>query len=246
MLAEFSANINTVSLIAPGPPMGFGGIHGQKGGPNNPNYSGSGGGIVVEKFAKNIMNGDRSGDDPMYSPRNVMNRLFWKEGFSAEREEDILTAMLQIHTGKQYYPGDYMESEFWPGVAPGSYGPVNALSPKYNKTLLDDFLKADPKPPLLWIHGEDDNIISDQSFSDPGYQGKMELREGWPGNEVYPPQPMLAQIKYSLAEYQSKEGEVYREQLLDCGHTPFLEKPERTKRALLNHIQQDRRANKKF
>ncbi|MGM0547229.1 MAG: alpha/beta fold hydrolase, partial [Bacteroidota bacterium] len=119
MLARFSSKIKTATLIAPGPPMGFGGIHDPKGVPNNPDYSGSGGGIVVEKFAEKVKAGDRSGDDPMYSPRNVMNRLFWKEGFRAEREEDILSAMLQIHTGPKQYPGDFVSSEFWPGVAPG-------------------------------------------------------------------------------------------------------------------------------
>lgn len=246
MIAEFVADISTVTLIAPGPPMGFGGIHGEKGVPNNPDYSGSGGGIVVKEFAERVIAGDRSWDDPMYSPRNVMNRLFWKQGFTADREDDYLTAMLQLHTGKKRYPGDYVESEFWPGVAPGKFGPVNAISPKYNQSLSQDFVRATPKPPLLWIHGADDNIISDHSFSDPGYQGKMNLREGWPGEEVYPPQPMESQINYSLAAYQSEGGEVYREQLSDCGHTPFIEKPERTKRALLKHLKQKKEANKKF
>lgn len=246
LIGRHANNIMTATLMSPGPPMGFGGIHGEKGVPNNPDYSGSGGGIVVEAFADRIIAGDRSTDHPFYSPRNMMNRLFWKEGFTADREEDILSAMLQIHTGDQYYPGDYEESEYWPGVAPGKYGPVNALSPKYNESLLNDFISTDPKPPVLWIHGEDDNIISDTSFSDPGYQGKMGLREGWPGEEVYPPQPMGSQIRYGLAEYRSKGGEVFRELLDDCGHTPFIEKPELTKRALLKHVLQKNEAKKNF
>lgn len=246
MIAECIPDIDTVTLIAPGPPMGFGGIHGEKGIPNNTDYSGSGGGIVVQKFAENVKAGDRSAKDPMYSPRNVMNRLFWKQGFKAEREEDFLTSMLQIHTGEKQYPGDYIRSDFWPHVAPGNYGPVNAISPKYNQSLLKDFVDTTSKPPLLWIHGADDNIISDTSFSDPGYQGKMKLREGWPGDQEYPPQPMETQIKYALAAYQDKGGEVYHTTICDCGHTPFIEKPERTKRALLNHIQEKPKANKKF
>ena len=237
LIARHATDILTASLISPGPAMGFGGIHGEQGTANNPDYSGSGGGIVVDAFADRLIAGDRSKDHPLYSPRNMMNRLFWKEGFKADREEDILTAMLQIHTGDKYYPGDYEESKYWPGVAPGKFGPVNALSPKYNQSLLHDFLNTKPKPPLLWIHGADDNIISDASFSDPGYQGKMQLREGWPGEEKYPPQPMESQIKYSLAEYQSKGGKVYRKQIDDCGHTPFIEKPETTKQAVLDHLQ---------
>jgi len=236
LIARHAADILTVTLIAPGPPMGFGGIHGEQGKANNPDYSGSGGGIVVDAFADRLIAGDRSKDHPLYSPRNMMNRLFWKEGFKADREEDILTAMLQIHTGEKHYPGDYEESEYWPGVAPGRYGPVNALSPKYNESLLHDFLDTNRKPPLLWIHGKDDNIISDTSFSDPGYQGKMSLRKGWPGKKQYPPQPMESQIKYSLAEYQLMGGKVYHKKIADCGHTPFIEKPELTRQALLDHI----------
>ncbi len=237
LIARHAADILTVTLISPGPPMGFGGIHGEQGKANNPDYSGSGGGIVVTAFSDRLIAEDRSKDHPLYSPRNMMNRLFWKEGFKADREEDILTAMLQIHTGDKHYPGDYEKSKYWPGVAPGKYGPVNALSPMYNQSLLHDFLNAEPKPPLLWIHGKDDNIISDKSFSDPGYQGKMNLRKGWPGEEKYPPQPMESQIKYSLAEYQLRGGKVYREKISDCGHTPFIEKPEITKKALSDHVQ---------
>ncbi len=243
MIAQHSDSIRTASLIAPGPPMGFGGIHGKEGIANNKDYSGSGGGIVVNEFADRVMDNDRSTDDPLYSPRNVMNRLFWKNGFQADREEDILTAMLDIHTGGKKYPGDYISSDFWPGMAPGKFGPVNAISPKYNRFLLQDFLHARSKPPLLWIHGKDDNIIADKSFSDPGFQGKMELREGWPGEEQYPPQPMLSQISYALDKYQSVGGTVVKKEIADCGHTPFIEKPVESKKAINSLLN---RNDKKF
>jgi pimeloyl-ACP methyl ester carboxylesterase len=243
LIAQHAQRIQTASLIAPGPPMGFGGIHGKKGIANNENYSGSGGGIVVNKFADRVMANDRSTEDPMYSPRNVMNRLFWKNGFRADREDDILSAMLSIHTGEKRYPGDYVSSDFWPGVAPGKFGPVNAISPKYNRFLLQNFLHANRKPPLLWIHGKDDKIIADKSFSDPGYQGKMELREGWPGEDIYPPQPMLSQISYALESYSSVGGMVINKRIADCGHTPFIEKPGQSKAAVQSLLN---RNNKKF
>lgn len=236
MIARHAAKISTVSLIAPGPPMGFGGIHGKQGVRNNEDYSGSGGGIVVKEFVNRIQAKDRSKNDFLYSPRNAMNRLFWKKGFKAAREEEILSAMLQICTGDQYYPGDYKHSEYWPGVAPGRFGPVNAISPKYNQNLLTDVLAADPKPPLLWIYGEDDHIIADESYSDPGFQGKKNLRSGWPGEASYPPQPMISQINYALEGYSSNEGTVSITLLEDCGHTPFIEKPKKTLEALSSHI----------
>lgn len=236
LIARHAKDIKTASLIAPGPPMGFGGIHGEKGVPNNEDYSGSGGGIVVKDFADRIMAGDRSSDDPLYSPRNAINRLFWKNGFKAEREEAILSAMLQIHAGDKKYPGDSVDSKYWPGVAPGKYGPVNAISPKYNKFLMQDFLLASPKPPVLWLYGKDDKIIADESYSDPGFQGKMNLRDEWPGEEKYPPQPMVSQIKYALEKYKSEGGMVKQEIIDGCGHTPFIEKPEITKKIITAHL----------
>lgn len=236
LLASHSAMIRSATLFSPGPPVGFGGVHGVEGIPNNEDYSGSGGGIVVDAFAKRIREQDRSTDNPMFSPRNVMNRLFWKEGFRAEREEDFLSAMLQIHFGEKQYPGDYTTSEFWPGVAPGNYGPVNALSPKYNRSLLNQLKEAEPKKSLLWVQGKNDHIIADQSYSDPGYQGKMKLREGWPGEQVYPPQPMETQVRYALDLYAGNGGSVRKEMIDDCGHTPFIEKPGKAEKLLRNHI----------
>ena len=236
MIAHHALKIRTATLIAPGPPVGFGATHGKEGIPNNKDFSGSGGGIVVKKFADRIKAKDRSSEDPLYSPRNAMNRLFWKGGFKAAREEAILTAMLQIHTGDRKYPGDFTSSSFWPGVAPGNYGPVNALSPKYNQQVLQKFWETKEKPPLLWLQGKDDNIISDESFSDPGYQGKLNLREGWPGNQKYPPQPMISQIEYALDGYASRGGVVRKELIEDCGHTPYIEKPEITRNAFQSHV----------
>lgn len=215
--------IKSVTLIAPGPPFGFGGIYGRDGKPNNPDYSGSGAGVVNREFAKNLEMGLKDTDNPMFSPRAVMNRLFWKENFKVDREEAILQSMLQMHCGSDRYPGDFTKSKYWPYVAPGKFGPVNALSPKYNRIVVSDLSMSEYKPPILWLHGDEDQIISNQSLSDPGYQGKVGYRGEWPGEEVYPPQPMIDQIRYALEKYG---GEVASEVVRGVGHSPFLEKPE--------------------
>ncbi|HKK44432.1 MAG TPA: alpha/beta hydrolase [Balneolaceae bacterium] len=237
IIAKHASMLRTATLIAPGPPMGFGGLHGKEGKPNNEDFSGSGGGIVVKEFADRIEARDRSVDHPFYSPRNAMNRLFWKEGFKARREEDFLTAMLNIHFGDKKYPGDWVSSNYWPGVAPGKFGPVNAMSPKYNQNVFKELLAVDQKPPLLWIQGTDDHIISDQSYSDPGFQGKLNLREKWPGEDVFPPQPLFSQVEYVLEQYAFKRGEIRKKMITDCGHTPFIEKPKITKQAILGHLE---------
>ncbi|MDZ7681252.1 MAG: alpha/beta hydrolase [Fodinibius sp.] len=122
IIGRYPGKLQTATLIAPGPPMGFGGVHGKKGIPNNSDYSGSGGGIVVDDFAKRIAAGDRSEEDPFYSPRNAMNRLFWKNGFEARREEDILTAMLQIHTGERNIPAIIQSRNIGRGWRPENLG----------------------------------------------------------------------------------------------------------------------------
>ncbi|MEX0723424.1 MAG: alpha/beta hydrolase [Gracilimonas sp.] len=232
LIPELYQKIDTVCLMAPGPPYGFGGIHGKTGEPNNPDYSGSGAGVVNDKFVQELNAQNRENDDSLFSPRNVMNRLYWKEGFKAEREEEILSAMLQIHLDEHQYPGDHTQSEYWPHVAPGKFGPVNALSPKYNKKVLEKFISIPEKPPILWIHGNDDHIIADESYSDPGFQGKAGLRENWPGEETFPPQPMITQISYALVQYARSGGKVEKLFVDNSGHTPFLERPAITLKTL--------------
>lgn len=226
LIPELFESINSVCLMAPGPPYGFGGIHGKTGIPNNPDFSGSGAGVVNSKFVKEIIQKNREADSP-FAPRNVMNRLFWKTGFEFEREEDILTSLLQIHTGKKQYPGDYKCSKFWPFVSPGKFGPVNALSPLYNQNVSKRFISTPKKPSILWIHGKDDQIIANESYSDPGFQGKIGLQEDWPGEHIFPPQPMIDQITFVLKQYAKSNGNVSISMIDESGHTPFLEQPEK-------------------
>ena len=238
-IPEFGDQIMSVSLMAPGPPAGFGGIHGNEGLPNNPDYSGSGAGVVSQAFAENVRKGLRETGDDLFSPRAVMHRLFWRDGFAPDREDDILTALLQMHSGPRQYPGDSVSSDFWPGVAPGKFGPVNALSPKYNGDVASRLVKCPVKPPILWVHGDNDQIISDRSLSDPGFQGQAGYREGWPGQDVFPPQPMITQTRYLLDGYRDEGGSVSEVIVRMCGHTPFLEQPEMITETLNNFLMGD-------
>lgn len=235
LIPELYNSITSVCLMAPGPPYGFGGIHGKSGAPNNPDFSGSGAGVVNSKFVDEIERGNRKADSP-FAPRNVMNRLFWKDGFKFDREEDILTSLLQIHTGEKQYPGDFESSDYWPFVGPGKFGPVNALSPLYNMNVAKQFICTVEKPPIMWIHGKDDQIIANKSYSDPGFQGKVGLRKDWPGEEVFPPQPMIDQISYVLDMYTQAGGKIFTSWINDSGHTPFLEQPENTFRELKSFL----------
>jgi pimeloyl-ACP methyl ester carboxylesterase len=237
-LASYPERLLGVTLMAPGPPCGFGGVRGLRGEWNNPDCSGSGAGLVHPRFGRLLQSGERGLPDPMFSPRAVMNRMFWNPPFRPAREEALLSAMLQIHLGPRQYPGDAIPSEYWPHTAPGNFGPVNAISPKYNPQLLSQVLEARLKPPILWVQGTNDPIISDTSQPDAGYQGKSGYRPDWPGDEVFPPQPMLSQVTYALDQYARASGAVEHLSVSGAGHTAFVEQPEPVRKALLRHLEE--------
>lgn len=236
LIATHAQRLRSVTLFAPGPPCGFGGTHGMRGELNHPDGAGSGAGLVHPELVKRLASGERSNVDPTYSPRSVMNRMYWKPTFRSPREDAFLTAMLLVHLGPDRFPGDMVPSPHWPGFAPGRFGPLNALSPLYNQHVFEEVLAAREKPPLLWVHGKGDVVVSNTSLSDAGTQGQLGLRPGWPGNDVFPPQPLLAQITYAVDQYEKNGGRVTRIKLRGVGHTPFVERPAETHAALAEHL----------
>jgi pimeloyl-ACP methyl ester carboxylesterase len=234
MLREYPDRILTASLVDPGSPFGFGGTKDVEGTPCYDDFAGSGGGLSNPEFIKRLAAGDRSLDS-QFSPRAAMRALVFKPPFVPQREEDLLSSMLTIHLGEQDNPGDFVRSPNWPYVAPGVWGSANALSPKYAGDV-SRLYAAEPKVDILWVRGSHDLAVSDTAASDPGTLGSMGLIPNWPGVEVYPPQPMLGQIRTVLAEYAAAEGS-YREVVIqDAGHTPFIEKPQEFNAVLCAHI----------
>jgi pimeloyl-ACP methyl ester carboxylesterase len=122
-------------------------------------------------------------------------------------------------------------SENWPTVAPGTRGINNAMAPNYCN--LEAFGEIKSGPPVLWIRGVDDQIVSDTSFFDFGFLGQVGAVPGWPGADVYPPQPMVSQTRRVLDAYAANGGEYEEVVLANCGHSPHLEKPEEFVAALL-------------
>ncbi|MDX2160821.1 MAG: alpha/beta fold hydrolase [bacterium] len=234
MLMDYPARLISVTLVASASPYGFGGTKDVNGTPCYDDYAGSGGGIVNREFTQRMAAGDRSMDNPTSAPRNVMNSFYWKPTFRAAREEDLLSSMLSEHVGDDAYPGDFVPSANWPNVAPGLWGPINALSPKYVGSI-EPLFSIDPKPAILWVRGEHDQIVSDQSLFDLGTLGALGIVPGHPGAEVFPPQPMISQTRAVLEKYQAAGGQ-YREVVVDAGHTPYLEQPEAFNQAFHAHL----------
>jgi pimeloyl-ACP methyl ester carboxylesterase len=236
LLRELPERVLSASLVDSGSPYGFGGTKDADGTPCYDDYAGSGGGLSNPEFVRRLAAGDRSLDSP-FSPRAAMRALVFKPPFVPSREEDLLTSMLGIHLGERDNPGDFVRSPNWPYVAPGARGSANALSPKYAGDV-SRLYTAWPKVSVLWVRGSHDLAVSDRAASDPGTLGLAGLIPNWPGLEVYPPQPMLGQIRNVLDRYTAAGGS-YREVVIqDAGHTPFIEKPEEFNSALHAHISQ--------
>jgi pimeloyl-ACP methyl ester carboxylesterase len=218
------SRVLSATLVCPVPTFGFAGTKGAEGVPNYPDFAGSGGGLVNPDFIKRIIAGDRSADDPN-SPRNIINTFYYKPPFRAAREEDFLTAALAEKTGSDRYPGDAVPSANWPGLGPGDYGPLNAASSKGMAGLDQALIGIENKPSVLWIHGSHDSIVSDNSMFDMGTLGKLGYVPGWPGDEIYPPQPMVTQMRSVLQRYAAAGGKFVEHVIPETAHSPHIEKP---------------------
>jgi pimeloyl-ACP methyl ester carboxylesterase len=213
--------VASLTFIDPVGPYGFGATA-RDGTPHFPDFAGSGGGTTNPDFVTRLAAGDRSGDGDV-APRNVMNSSYWRAGHheSPEREEMLLGEILKSVVGDDGYPGDAATSPNWPGVAPGTRGILNALSPKYCNWA--GILELDPKPPILWTHGAQDIVVADGSSWEMGTLGSLGAVPDWPG-DAFPPQPMVTQIRDLLDRYDGRvEVEIFEE----SGHFPPLDARER-------------------
>ena len=235
LMIDHPQRIRTVTAVCPGSPYGFCGTKDVHGTLCYADGAGSGGGIVNPTFAQAMADGDRSSSNPQASPRIVMNNFYWKPPFIPAREEDLLSSLISEHVGAQEYPGDLVPSPNWPNVAPGKFGPANALSPLYAGDV-SRLYSISPKPPVLWVRGSHDQIVSDNSLLDIRTLGALGAIPGWPGADVFPPQPMVGQTRAVLDKYQAAGG-LYEEVVIeDTGHTPYIEKPDEFNRVFHAHI----------
>lgn len=224
LIAEHPDRLLSVTLVDPGSPFGFGATRDIDGTPTCDDFAGSGAGLINPEVVRLISEGNDGLDSP-FTVRSALRTLLVVPPFVPEREDEMVASMLSTHIGDQDYPGDAVASENWPGMAPGAWGPNNMLSPRY-LDLAGRVIATDPKPPVLWIRGEGDLVVSDSAMADPGTLGGMGLLPGYPGAEAYPPQPMIGQTRAVLDRYREAGGE-YREVVIEgTGHIPFIEKPD--------------------
>jgi len=227
----------TITMADPGSPYGFGATRDADGTPTTPDFAGSGGGLSNPELIQRMQSGDRTMES-QFSPLSALRMLLVKAPFVSPREEELLSSMLATHLGPQDVPGDFEQTANWPHVAPGKWGATNATSPKY-QTDIDKLIGMQPKVPVLWVRGDADLVVSDTAASDPGFLGRMGLLPGWPGEEAYPPQPMLEQIRAVLEKYAVAGGSYEEVVIEDAGHVPFLEKPDHFNPVFHQHLKEN-------
>lgn len=223
-VADHPENVASVTLIAPVAPFGLGGTKDAAGTLCWPDAAGSGAGTTNVDYVRRLRDGDR-GEESSNSPRAVMNSLYFKPPFrlAPDREDTLVDEMLRMVIGDQNYPGDSTPSANWPGVGPGKTGVNNTMAPGVCDQT--DFAAIATRPPVLWVRGADDQIVSETSFLDFGTLGKLGYVPGWPGADTFPSQPMLAQTRAVLDRYQAAGGRYTEVVIADCGHSPHIEKP---------------------
>ena len=212
---DYTDRVNSLILVAPVSPYGFGGTRDIQGTWVHSDFAGSGAGIVSDEALQLLRAGNTKGDSPA-APLNLLRECFVKPPQSLQREAILVEAMLQLKLGVKRYPGDHVCSPHWPFVAPGRWGAMNALSPKYFD--VSGIAELKKKPRVLWVRGDSDQVVADQSLFDVAALAH--------GDIGYPPQPMVGQMRDVMNRYKMHGGEVWEVELHNTGHSPFLEKPE--------------------
>ncbi len=223
----------SLTLVNPVSPFGFGGTKGLDGTLCDPSGAGSGGGGGNPEFVERLAGQDRSAASVL-SPRQVLLAHYVKPPFVPEHLDIFVESMLSTRTGSDYYPGTSRTTQVWPGFAPGDRGVLNTMAPTHFR--IADLPEVQPKPPLLWLRGADDVIVSDTSLYDLAYLGSIGAVPGWPGEQACPPQPMVSQTRAVLDGYAVAGGR-YREVVIgNSGHGPHLDQPERFLAELTRHL----------
>jgi pimeloyl-ACP methyl ester carboxylesterase len=224
LLVDHPDRVAALLLAAPVSPYGFGGTRDVHGTPTTPDFAGTGGGTANPDFVARLAANDR-GEDAPTSPRNVLRATYVADPASlGEDEELLLDSALSTATGDDNYPGTAVASPHWPGTAPGQRGVLNALAPAHFR-LADELVAVPAPPPVTWVRGDADVIVSDTSLFDLAYLGSLGAVPGWPGEADCPPQPMIGQTRAVLERYGAAGGTYRAVVLPGCGHSPHLERP---------------------
>jgi len=226
--------VRSLMLVAPVSPYGFGGTAGPDGRLLREDCAGTGGGGANPGFVAALAAGDTSDGTPV-SPRSVFRAAYMAPSAEPAVLEDLwVESMLSTVTGVDNYPGDAVEAAGWPGFGPGRRGVLNTMAPCWFD--VSGIVDLAAKVPVLWVRGDADAIVSDNSLFDLNHLGALGAVPGWPGAEEAPAQPMIAQTRAVLELYAERGGSYREVTFAGCGHSPHLERPGAFLDALVEHL----------
>jgi pimeloyl-ACP methyl ester carboxylesterase len=234
LLLDHPERVASLTLVNPVSPYGFGGTRGTDGALLSPDGAGAGGGTANPDFVQRLAEQDLAGTDPA-SPRGVMKAFYFSSEPPSLREDDFVRSMLSTRTGEDFYPGDQVPSDAWPHTAAGTRGVLNTMAPVHCD--LTGIVDVDPKPPVLWLRGGADRIVSDASMFDLAVLGQAGAVPGWPGEDVAPPQPMVGQTRAVLERYRAAGGRFDEVVIPEAGHSPHVERPEQFREAFFGFLE---------
>jgi pimeloyl-ACP methyl ester carboxylesterase len=182
LLIDHPARVAALMLEAPVSPYGFGGTRDPDGTPTTPDFAGTGAGSANPDFVRRLATGHRNDDGPT-SPLSVLRSAYVADPSALGSDEQLLLdTVLSTATGDDNYPGDSKPSPNWPGVGPGDRGVLNTMAPNHFNVAAD-LVAVRGKPPITWVRGDRDAIVSDTSFFDLAYLGSLGVVPGWPGGD---------------------------------------------------------------
>lgn len=213
---DHSEKLEKLILQAPLSPFGFGGTYGEDGKKLQPLGLASGAGCASVQLISALQSGDRA------FIGQVIDTVYVAPPYQPDpaRREKFIDSVMTTRVGEGMYPGNKAAAPVWPFILAGDDGICNTMAPGWCD--LSPLSGIPNKPPILWIRGDRDIMVSDTSLCDLAYLGKMGAVPGWPGEEVCPPQPMLSQTRHVLDRYRENGGE-YIEKIIGGGHGCMLD-----------------------
>ena len=151
-------------------PYGFGGTRGAEGAPVWDDHAGSGGGTANRDFAAAIAAGDRGTEHP-HSPAQRLPGLL-RGGRLRPGGRGAAPGLGPVHADRRRaLPRPVGAERALAGVAPGTTGMNNAISPAFFD--VSDFAETRGVGPVTWVRGNRDAIVSDASLFDLGNLGAL-------------------------------------------------------------------------
>ena len=206
--------------------------------------TGSGGGAANPDFVAALAAGDTTADSPT-SPRSILRAFYVAPGslpLDPHLEDVFVDSMNSTRIGDDHYPGDAGTVEAWPGCAPGERGVLNTMAPSvFDVSGIADLAV---KPPILWLRGDADQIVSDGSVFDLALLGSIGAVPGLAGRRCVPaaadghPDPHGARQVRGVRRRLPRGGAARRRALA------HVERPQEFVVALLEHLDVPRRATR--